>query len=356
MDVERKPDRHITKGNMRFFLLTLYFIIISSYIAAQTTLGPTEKKPEVSKATSKELFVHEKPDENSRIIGQLIYDETILIVKRNVAVTEKGIWVKITSPFEGYYLETKKRSMGTLSLGSDNKDLDQDSHFQSFIQSKLQREKSQSDETEQIEQESPGFFKQIYLRLFGPDEKEKIDQQETAAAKKEKKKTDFMKLLGRGRGEIWCGLGLGLYSIPEEKGYSSPGIPVDFHVEFLNRPGLLSKFRFGLNMTKSEKSGYDTSTNSLYAAYRINVDQINVQNTGAFAYAGLAWMMSTISGKASGSAQDFGVVLGAGGYYRLSDNIRIGGQYIYFSNQANFGNIKRYIGSTQIQLTGSMGF
>ena len=71
--------------------------------------------------------------------------------------------------------------------------------------------------------------------------------------------------------------------------------------------------------------------------------------------AGPAYMQSTISKGVSASDSGLGYILGAVSYYDVRSFglpawVNGGAQFIMFSRQTDFGSVKKYVGSNQIQL------
>lgn len=319
-------------------LISLFLLLLPGALSAQADYdrGATELRY----AYSKNLSVYEKPDTSSGIVGQLIYDEAVIVVTSSAKRENGGIWYRIISPYEGYYFQTLKNSeAGPGGTPPTQKDSDE-SFFSRYRQKDsetgFKQDKKTTETGSEISEKKESIEAESY-ESTGTERVVSTGRPEWAVGVREK---------------ILIGFGISLFTVPEEKGNSTSGFPMDIHLEFTGRKDLLSKLRFGFNMVKASDGDYATDTKSLYAVYRNKSDRLRIDNVSVFGFAGVALMMSSVSGDSSGSSTGLGLVAGAGGYYNYSAEMKIGGQAIYFTNQADYGNVKRYIGSTQLLLTG----
>ncbi|MBU2512387.1 SH3 domain-containing protein [bacterium] len=286
-------------------------------------------------ADSRNLNVFEEPDLQSKIIGSLIYGESIVIEIGSEVQTESGTWLKIISPFNGYYLKTHAGDGSSQTAGKSE-------HIDYFS-------KPASPDQQQTE-----------MAAENEEATKTMDQANEVPAEEDQTsnqlKEYFSDWLDKKKDRFSIGLGLSLITSPEEGFLSSTVIPLDIHLSFPKNYKLLSKARIGLNSISYSGNGNQIALMSVYGAFIVKTDEVQIDDTEVFALIGPAYMSASISGDASGSYQGFGLVVGCGGYYKLSRKIGIGGQWVYFSNQADMGGVQVDIGSKQIQLIGVYSF
>ena len=149
------------------------------------------------------------------------------------------------------------------------------------------------------------------------------------------------------------GVGLGLFSISEDKDFESKGSPVDVFFDF----GETVKLRAGINTTQSQLQfdayqrewKQELKTDNIYLAYR-SVGNTN-KEMRVFALAGLAYMRSELNTNNNvGTKKDagFGVFIGTGAVYQVG-SLGIGAQLELFSRSGEFGKVTVATGSNQIQ-------
>ena len=323
------------------FLLLCINLILLPYVMAQSA---TPIKIESRRANSNNLTVYQTPTTQSRIIGRLLLNETILVVSGSGKKTQEGTWFKIVSPFEGYYF----RDGSVWKYG----------RFQSFEQSKSASNlKPDSKETSTKRPESSkSVWGRFFDSMFG-SKKSKTRASENKIPKREKRRgRSFLDAMESGREGYRLSFGVGLWSLAEEMGYATATIPTDIHLDFIGEFRTLSNVRFGLNLYQSYRGDYTVATKSLYAVYKVSANRLKIPRLSAFLFGGTAWMVSGLSGRYSGSDSGIGLVSGIGGYYNYDPEIKLGGQFVYFSRQSDFGAVKRYVGSTQLLITGSITF
>ncbi len=290
---------------------SLFFLILLLPIAVYSqSPSNTRQRTEVRYVQSASIKVYKKPNKKSSVVGKLKYLQKILIVRGKNVRERKGIWIKIVSPLEGYIYQ--KRLIGkTESTEMSNED----------DQIDVQDEDEQAAELPKDLYEPPAEENEGSLNPY------------------------------------WWGIGFGLYNVPEELGYSSmPGSSIDFFLDYTDNESILSKFRFGLNSTQAKSENLALSTMSLYAAYKYILENFLMSKFDVSLLGGAAYMQTSISKGVSASSSGFGLMVGAGVFYDLTDKWKFGSQYIYFTRQANFDLVKQYVGSTQIQLTVGYNF
>ncbi|MCP4757303.1 MAG: hypothetical protein GY866_41095 [Proteobacteria bacterium] len=289
----------------RAAVLFLCVLILPIHALAQSG-NDSLRRTETRYVRSNAIKVYEKPDKKSRIVGEVRYLEQITIIKGKTGSRKAGIWLKVLFPLEGYI-------------------------YQKRLIRKPVEDKSK---------DTP------YRSRFQSPKKEMV-------AKPPKSKTASPEAADRARSDFWFGGGFGLYVIPEESGYSSSmGSDLEFFLEYTDKKSILSKFRFGINMTEAKKGSTKTSTSSIFGAYKYPIKQIKVKKTELYALGGLELMQSSASGNVSGSSLGFGLLAGVGGFYDfdLPDSLKVGGQFVIFSGEADFGGGKKYVGSNQLQI------
>ncbi len=316
-----------------FFALIWAFIPLVGSAQSQT---PDDYNSTQSFADSKNLNVYQSADLKSQIVGTLIYGESIVIVVGSEAQGESGTWLRIMSPFNGYYLRTSSEIESSQNAGRSK----QVNYFEKSAPSDLQQT-DLSEQEEEVAQET--------------------DQTEEAAVEEEddprnELKAYFTDWLDRKNDRFSIGLGLSLITSAEEGSLTSDGIPLDIHLNFPRRNKLLSKIRLGMNNISFSWDDNQITLMTIYGAFIVRTDEVRIKNMEAFALIGPAYMSANIGGDASGEYQGFGLMGGFGGYYKLSSKMRIGGQWLYFSNQADMGGVQVDIGSNQIQLIGLYSF
>ncbi|MBU3917420.1 hypothetical protein KKA14_17950, partial [bacterium] len=198
---------------MKFILLSFWLLLLPLF---QTTLAQDFQSSDAKRAWSKSLLVYEKPDITSNVIGRLIFDEIIREVDNSKTQTEEGTWVKLKSPYEGYYLKQQEADPFSVS-GSDKEK--RKSHFRSTRQGSIQETPKNEEDEENVEnaekkEETSGFFSHLFGSFFKDDE-------EQTEIKSEQKKRNVSRFFNQKKGSVWIGLGMGVWSLPEERGYNT---------------------------------------------------------------------------------------------------------------------------------------
>ncbi len=321
----------------RYPLITI-ILLISLSAGVSTVCGQTPSnkkyKTEVRYALSGSLTVYAKPFTTARVVGQLIYNETIQVVLNSDQVESGSNWVHIVYPYEGFFQQSKPPE----NIKEEEV---------AVISRERPKEKKKDEETKDVNEEPA-------TEEGKEDSEAEAESDETDMAEEEK--SEAAKRLFAGKREYLLGIGGSAYTVPEEKGYEASGTPLDIYFEFLDQDSILANIRLGLNSAVEEDDDYKVSTISLYLAYRVIFDQLSSQDLKPFGFAGPAAMYSTITGLVDKTATSVGLMAGLGGSYRLFWELRVGAQIVYFTNQQDFGDVKRFVGSTQALLTMDYSF
>ena len=325
---------------MKRYLLILIILLISLAVTVSVGYGQVSSKKkyktEVRYALSGSLTVYAKPFTTARVIGQLIYNETIQVVVDSDQIESGSDWVHIVYPYEGFYQQSKppenikEEEIAVISREQPKK--------------KIEEEKKAGEEENMAEKSESA------------DEKEDDEAETEETEEVEEGKSEAAQRLFAGKKDYLLGIGGSAFTVPEEEGYETSGTPMDIYFEFLDKSSLLANIRLGLNSAAEEDDDYKVSTISLYVAYRVIFDQLSTQDLKPFGFAGPAAMYSSITGLVDKTATSVGLMVGLGGSYRLFWELRVGAQAVYFTNQQDFGDVKRFVGSTQALLTMDYSF
>lgn len=279
------------------------FLTTSLYAAEMDNVGGMFETRFVK---SKSIDIYEEPDRSSRIVGTLVYlDELTVVLDQSIPV-ESGVWLKTIAPIEGFVFQSVLLS-GAVILTETQSDQSLDSTIEDNTS-----EMSRAND----EPSSNGTYK------FPPR---------------------------------WMGVGLGVFVLPQQQGYSSELLsPQEFMLEFEDDGTWQSKLRFGASL--SNFSGANTLYFlNLFGAYRYDFNVPVFQGFDLYAFGGAYLSFTNITGSVSGSSTGFGAIIGVGSYYDLqrhgfSELMKGGLQFLYTTGSTTFGSLQQGIGCTQIQV------
>ena len=324
-----------------FMLLGIFTLCLKPGI--MLAAEPTER----IHATSESLLVYKQPDLTSTVVGRLIYDEMIVVNREFELPFKSGIWLKIFSPYEGFYLST---STPLSASDKDEKARYRISYFRSSAKI-IEQEKQDDTVPKEMAQEKESENKETDQEAVKPLAEEDTSQEQGSKEKGVSESSDYSPFwMKEKRKQTIIGLGAGFFTVPEEDDYTVSGTPTDIFLELMGRGNFLSKLRIGVNTVSAEKNDNKVDTSSLYTVLRIRPDQISFDNIQVFILGGIAWMKSSLSGSATESYEGIGFVYGGGATVPLLSDMGLGGQFVTFMKQADFGGEKINIGSTQVQL------
>ncbi|MCP4296221.1 MAG: hypothetical protein GY786_11490, partial [Proteobacteria bacterium] len=317
--------------NLRLILLSIFAILCftSGYGQSARQVGV---KTEIRYVASSKLNVFSEASSSSNLVGTLHHLDKIIVETLGVELTEevreqirrdRGIWVKIISPLEGYIFQ--KRLIKS-SKKMVMREKDEEISAESFLDKVLGRKSKNNKKAEDADSEVVSF---------------KPEQMSSSNKK------------------IWINFGLGLIVLPEEAGYSSSIMDtMDFSVDYDYEPIPILKIRGGLNMSKSTGGTYETSTNSFYGALRFPFSLNRPSFIPDFlkdpkfqGLAGLVYMMTTLTSGGSGSSSTIGFMGGATADAIISEGWRMGAQVVLISGSTSLGGKSKYVGSNQISMS-----